>query len=686
MTTTILEPSPEVTAATPAPRSTRSSLIWAVTMRQRPALSRLSLLVFLQVNVLQHVASFLRALLDRVVYAQAQAPGAFVARGLVWAVLLGVAAALCARSTARIVDVLEHDLRMWCFTRLTHQFGADQDAIAELGERALLASDRVVAAAAAARRVVLLAPFVLAPVLVTAKAMPVASLVFLAIVGGLVAVIPRAGNPLVVGAAGVALAVAVGLGASQFLRSGHHIWPVRSHVSDGLLFVFLQAVIAVVPFGAALITVGMRRAPLLDAQDELEEIFARAVAPRSWGAGLPAHDATLSVAFRGERFSAKPGQLVVVHAPDERTRTRLAHNIAGLEASTTTEVVLGDVAVTDLDPAAVLDAVRLLTEAPLLVPGTVAENLCLGRVDEPIAAQLDAACHAAGLHLDVDGPIDDFDATLELADRQRLALARALISDARLLVLDDALSSLSDADTTATLRAVRAQTPDAIVVYLTTRHVRIPGARTATVPSLNGHGRATPVLRRAIRQESPKQRFVAGIGGAKLDQAGATGAGRYPVAAAIVAIASLLFLAPGHGLGPTARVAGLLVAVLAPLWALHRWASGLDLAAEQHLRDRFVADVALGRAAGFDDAVRERFAADHWDAQRGRSIARTLASAAHGVTQVAAAILPLVVLGALADRNASVVTRPTTLAAAGLAATVLAAATRDAALRIGARA
>src|SRR5690349_13379907 len=99
----------------------RASLIWALATRQRAALSRLSLLVFVQANATQHVGSFTRALVDRVVFAQAQAPGAFIARGLVWASVLGVVAIFGARSTARMLDVLEHDLRMWSFTRLTHQ-------------------------------------------------------------------------------------------------------------------------------------------------------------------------------------------------------------------------------------------------------------------------------------------------------------------------------------------------------------------------------------------------------------------------------------------------------------------------------------------------------------------------------------------------------------------------------------
>jgi subfamily B ATP-binding cassette protein MsbA len=120
----------------------------------------------------------------------------------------------------------------------------------------------------------------------------------------------------------------------------------------------------------------------------------------------------------------------------------------------------------DLRSATLSDAraqCALVTQEPLLFADSVRANLAYGRPDAT-AAQIEAGARAAFAHDFIqalpqgyDTPIGERGVRLSGGQKQRLALARALIADAPVLVLDEATSSLdpeSEREVQAALDAV----------------------------------------------------------------------------------------------------------------------------------------------------------------------------------------------------------------------------------------
>jgi len=111
--------------------------------------------------------------------------------------------------------------------------------------------------------------------------------------------------------------------------------------------------------------------------------------------------------------------------------------------------------------------IRIIHQELSLAPNlTVAENIYLGREPQRLGwlrrgkMQSDARALVAGLGLDEIGPVGSVVERLSVAQRQLVEIARALSARARILVLDEPTSALSESETEAlftTLRRLRSQ-------------------------------------------------------------------------------------------------------------------------------------------------------------------------------------------------------------------------------------
>jgi ATP-binding cassette subfamily B protein len=144
----------------------------------------------------------------------------------------------------------------------------------------------------------------------------------------------------------------------------------------------------------------------------------------------------------------EPGQVVALVGPSGAGKTTMASLVPRLYDVTAGAVRVDGIDVRHLTQTSLHAAVGVVAQDPHLFHDTVANNLRYARPDAS-AAQLVAACRAARIHDTIAALPDGYDTMvgergyrLSGGEKQRLAIARMLVKDPAVVILDEATSHL----------------------------------------------------------------------------------------------------------------------------------------------------------------------------------------------------------------------------------------------------
>ena len=236
-------------------------------------------------------------------------------------------------------------------------------------------------------------------------------------------------------------------------------WVITGHWSLGSLFAF-QAYLGRV-FGPAqsLASTGLQMQSIRASLERLTALLD--VAPET-GGGQRVESLRGEVEFRnvsfaydpvnpvleGVSFHVRAGERVGIVGPSGAGKTTLLSLLLRFYSPTGGEVLYDGRPAGDDDVRSLRQRIGYVSQSPLLLSGTILENLRYGNPGASLE-QVTRACRAAGIHEFITGlpggyesEVGERGVNLSEGQKQRLAIARALVKEPDILVLDEPTASL----------------------------------------------------------------------------------------------------------------------------------------------------------------------------------------------------------------------------------------------------
>ena len=168
--------------------------------------------------------------------------------------------------------------------------------------------------------------------------------------------------------------------------------------------------------------------------------------------------------LRDVTFVAEPGETIALVGPSGSGKTTLVSLIARFYQPSTGRILLDGIDIATFKLSALRQLVAFVHQEPVILSGTIADNLRYGRL-EASTDEVTSAAHAANADEFIvrfpsgyDTELGEGGAGLSGGQKQRLSMARAFLKDAPILILDEptaALDTISERLVFSALRRLR---------------------------------------------------------------------------------------------------------------------------------------------------------------------------------------------------------------------------------------
>jgi ATP-binding cassette subfamily B protein len=199
-------------------------------------------------------------------------------------------------------------------------------------------------------------------------------------------------------------------------------------------------------------------------------------------AAEPGEDGARPWAVQDVSFTVEPGQLAAIVGPSGSGKTTISYLVPRLYDADRGAVLLDGHDVRELTQESVAGVVGMVTQDTYLLHATVGDNLRYAKQDAT-QEELETAARAANIHDRImsfeqgyDTVVGERGYRLSGGEKQRLAIARVLLKDPRVLILDEATSALDTTSERLVQQALEAATHRRTTIAIAHRLSTILGA------------------------------------------------------------------------------------------------------------------------------------------------------------------------------------------------------------------